>query len=62
MKKGDIVKLKSGGLPMTVASGGKNGKVTCIWFNGNKELVRAKLDVATLVPDSPPESKSARRG
>ena len=35
-KRGDTVKLKSGGPVMTVASADKEDQVTCQWFDGQK--------------------------
>jgi len=37
MKPGDVVRLRSGGLPMTVYAVNDNA-VLCVWFNGSDEL------------------------
>jgi len=37
-KAGDVVQLKSGGLPMTVEVENTNGIVTCQWFDKNSIL------------------------
>lgn len=36
LKKGDIVKLISGGPEMVVEEVGENGEVNCQWFSGSK--------------------------
>jgi len=36
-KKGDVVILKSGGPPMTVARYMENGRVACIWFDESQK-------------------------
>ncbi len=35
-KAGDVAKLKSGGLPMTVEGHNSYGAVMCAWFDGKK--------------------------
>lgn len=41
LKVGDVVKLKSGGPPMTIAEidtfGDNHQKALCVWFDGNKQ-------------------------
>jgi uncharacterized protein YodC (DUF2158 family) len=44
---GDIVSLKSGGLPMTVAVAGDEG-IECIWIGDEGELFRETLPAAVL--------------
>jgi len=41
-KAGDVVQLKSGGLPMTVEVENTNGIVTCQWFDKNSILNEEK--------------------
>ena len=36
LKPGDIVRLKSGGPPMTVAGRAPSGNYLCCWFAGNE--------------------------
>jgi len=49
-KKGDVVKLKSGGPDMTVENV-KVSKATCIWFvNGAKKKDIFDVDTLELVP------------
>jgi uncharacterized protein YodC (DUF2158 family) len=47
LKPGDIVVLKSGGHPITVAE--VNGDVvTCLWMGGEGDLFRETLPLAVL--------------
>lgn len=42
-KEGDVVKVKSGGPPMTVESVNADGSYTCVWFDKDgKKRVPAK--------------------
>jgi len=45
---GDVVSLKSGGQPMTVAVAADDG-VECIWIGEEGELFRETLPVAVLI-------------
>ena len=47
--RGDIVRLKSGGPPMTVTSVWKN-IVDCEWFDRNGQIHRHQLDQDALIP------------
>jgi uncharacterized protein YodC (DUF2158 family) len=47
MKPGDVVILKSGGHPMTVA-GVHDDAVTCLWMGGEGDLFRETLPLAVL--------------
>jgi uncharacterized protein YodC (DUF2158 family) len=47
LKSGDVVILKSGGHPMTVAEVNEGG-VDCLWMGGEGDLFRETLPVATL--------------
>ena len=47
LKPGDVVMLKSGGLPMTVAEV-DDEEVACVWAGGEGELFREKLPLAVL--------------
>jgi len=48
LKAGDIVMLKSGGQPLTVAEV-KGEDVLCIWMGMEGDLFRETLPLATLV-------------
>jgi uncharacterized protein YodC (DUF2158 family) len=48
LKAGDIVMLKSGGQPLTVAEV-KGDDVLCIWMGMEGDLFRETLPLATLV-------------
>ncbi|MGX8010354.1 YodC family protein [Mesorhizobium sp. ORM8.1] len=37
-KTGDVVKLKSGGPPMTVSDGAASGMYLCHWFNRDGDV------------------------
>jgi uncharacterized protein YodC (DUF2158 family) len=37
LKPGDVVELKSGGPDMTIETVGHDGRVACVWFDGNQE-------------------------
>src|ERR1700679_3703001 len=52
MEPGDIVRLKSGGPPMTVASI-ENENVCCFWFAGNERFRQRMFPQVTLVSDGP---------
>lgn len=48
LKAGDIVMLKSGGQPLTVAEV-KGDDVLCIWMGMEGDLFRETLPLATLI-------------
>ena len=48
LKAGDIVMLKSGGQPMTVAEV-KGEDVLCLWMGMEGDLFRETLPLATLI-------------
>ena len=48
LKAGDVVMLKSGGQPLTVAEV-KAEEVLCLWMGMEGDLFREKLPLATLV-------------
>ena len=48
LKAGDVVMLKSGGQPLTVAEV-KDDDVLCLWMGMEGDLFREKLPLATLV-------------
>ena len=47
LKPGDVVVLKSGGHPITVAEV-KDEVVTCLWMGGEGDLFREALPLAVL--------------
>ena len=47
LQAGDIVMLKSGGQPLTVASV-KGDEVTCVWMGVEGDLFRETLPLAVL--------------
>ena len=47
LKPGDVVILKSGGHPMTVAEV-NDGAVACLWMGGEGDLFRETLPLAVL--------------
>ncbi len=47
LKAGDIVMLKSGGQPMTVAAVNAD-EVICLWMGMDGELYREELPIAVL--------------
>jgi len=47
LKQGDVVMLKSGGHPMTVAAV-KGEAVECVWMGGEGDLFRETLPLAVL--------------
>ena len=47
LKPGDVVILRSGGLPMTVAEI-KGDAVACVWTGGEGDLFRETLPLAVL--------------
>ena len=47
LKPGDVVILKSGGIPMTVAEI-KGDAVGCVWTGGEGDLFRETLPLAVL--------------
>ncbi|WBL80462.1 YodC family protein [Bradyrhizobium xenonodulans] len=48
LKAGDVVMLKSGGQPLTVAEI-KEDEVLCLWMGMEGDLFRETLPLATLV-------------
>lgn len=48
LKAGDIVMLKSGGQPLTVAEV-KGDDVLCVWMGMEGDLFRETLPLATLI-------------
>lgn len=48
LKAGDIVMLKSGGQPLTVAEV-KGDDVLCLWMGMDGDLFRETLPLATLI-------------
>jgi uncharacterized protein YodC (DUF2158 family) len=47
LKPGDVVVLKSGGLPMTVAEV-DDDDIACVWMGTEGELFRESLSLAVL--------------
>ena len=47
LKPGDVVVLKSGGHPITVAEV-NDGAVACLWMGGDGDLFRETLPLAVL--------------
>ncbi len=47
LKSGDVVMLKSGGQPLTVAEV-KGDNVVCLWMGSEGDLFRETLPLATL--------------
>jgi uncharacterized protein YodC (DUF2158 family) len=47
LKPGDVVMLKSGGHPLTVAEVNEDS-VECLWMGGEGELFRESLPIAVL--------------
>jgi len=47
LKTGDVVMLKSGGQPLTVAEV-KGDNVVCLWMGSEGDLFRETLPLATL--------------
>jgi uncharacterized protein YodC (DUF2158 family) len=57
LKPGDVVILKSGGLPITVAEVTEDS-AECVWMGGDGDLFRETLPLAVLEPaeiDDPEE-------
>ena len=48
---GDIVRLRSGGIPMTVEEVVDGHSVKCIWFDDKGDLQRVTFVIATLELD-----------
>jgi uncharacterized protein YodC (DUF2158 family) len=63
LKKGDTVKLKSGGPVMTIkdigdyANSGHDDAALCVWFVGLNK-VEDVFDLATLTPTEPSEANT----
>jgi uncharacterized protein YodC (DUF2158 family) len=60
-KAGDVVMLKSGGMPLTVADVDGNN-IECVWLGEEGDLFRetlprAVLDIALVVPDEDDEEE-----
>lgn len=47
LKKGDVVKLKSGGFQMTIEDVGE-GIASCVWVDSRDEINRGEFDLETL--------------
>ena len=52
-KRGDTVKLKSGGPAMTVASAAKGDEVECHWFDAKLRLVHSTFHEEELEAGAP---------
>ena len=52
-KKGDVVRLKSGGPRMTISSVEDDGRFFCLWFDGNDQKQKI-FDGAVLMRMEPP--------
>lgn len=48
-KPGDVVQLKSGGLPMVVRKRAKSGLIAVLWFGDGASLLAASLPPETLI-------------
>jgi uncharacterized protein YodC (DUF2158 family) len=55
LKPGDVVILKSGGHPITVAEVNEE-TVECLWMGGDGDLFRETLPIAALEPVEPDDS------
>ena len=49
LKPGDVVMLKSGGHPVTVAEVNEDA-IVCLWMGGEGDLFRETLPLAVLEP------------
>jgi len=49
-KVGDVVRLKSGGFPMTVVCVDKNGLLDCVWHNAVGEYRDHAFVESSLIP------------
>jgi uncharacterized protein YodC (DUF2158 family) len=59
LKKGQIVRLKSGGPSMTVKAPITQGGVLCVWFAGKKlESAYFDLDTLDVAEDGQEESET----
>jgi uncharacterized protein YodC (DUF2158 family) len=61
VKSGDVVRLKSGGPPMTVGAAVRtmtSSVFVCHWFEGGQER-RGDFDAAALEPSSPDRQPAA---
>lgn len=56
LKPGDVVTLKSGGHPLTVAEVNEDA-VACLWMGGEGELFRETLPLAVLERAEPEEEE-----
>jgi uncharacterized protein YodC (DUF2158 family) len=65
LKPGDIVMLKSGGHPMTVAEVNDDA-IACLWMGGEGDLFRETLPLAVLelaeIDDSDDEEEGEEEG
>jgi len=66
LKPGDVVILKSGGHPLTVAEVGEDG-VECVWMGSEGDLYRetlplAVLEIAETDPDDEEENEDEDNG
>ena len=55
LKPGDVVILKSGGHPITVAAVNED-TIECVWMGGDGDLFRETLPIAVLEPAEPEDS------
>lgn len=54
-KKGDVVRLKTGGPRMTIDEIlATSGKVNCVWFDDDHKVQREVFDSQSLADASPP--------
>jgi uncharacterized protein YodC (DUF2158 family) len=60
-KPGDLVQMKSGGPPMTVAGQDQLGRIICDWFVGTNQKNGA-FNAAVLKKYEPPKPISIMRG
>ncbi|MGB8397757.1 YodC family protein [Bradyrhizobium sp.] len=61
LKPGDVVILKSGGHPVTVAEVHEN-TVECLWMGADGDLFRETLPIAVLEPAEPDDSDDDEDG
>jgi len=60
-KPGDIVRLKSGGPPMTIESLDKKDGFLCLWFDEGQleDAVLAAVVLVPVAPETPPAGAPA---
>lgn len=59
LKVGDLVKLKSGGVKMTIEEINDDGDVSCVWFDGTQPQRGAFPAITLMKVDSPKASIKA---